>query len=162
MSEKKKVGDKLNLKLSLTDGNESKFVRAYLRNQIGTPLAPAQVDLPHIEKGVYGESTLAMPNEPQVFVVYRIFQDPARTILDQNYSQALDTFTRDDLDIMRLVPVPYAVMAEFESSDPEVIVESNEIQTIIENDNAVDAIVFQGEVNALFEQNEEIEGVLND
>lgn len=162
MSEKKKVGDRLNLKLSLTDGNPNKFVRAYLRNQAGAIQSPAEVNLPHIEKGIYGESTLQMPNENQLLVIYRVFSDAGFTIIDQNYSQALDLFSRDDLDLRALVPTPYGVMAEIENGNPTVMVENNVVLADIENESAVSAIIEQGEVNALFQNIQEIEGVLND
>jgi len=161
MTFKRKVGEKLNLKLALSNGLEDKFVRAYLRDEAGLDLGFQT--LTHLANGVYSESTQTMPNKAQVTALFKVFNDAG--FLDEacEFPRVLDIFDLDLLDPLQLVPIPAAVFANFESSAIEAkVLEGGAVNVDIENNAAVDAVISQDEIKTLIESDSEIEGVLND
>lgn len=162
MASKRLVGSKLNLKISLSDGNTSRFVRAFLYDLDGLPLTPAYVDLVHQDKGLYSDNIATMPNKDQVSAVYRVYQDAGRTILDANYAQALDLFEKETFDPASLVSKPYAIFAMITRPRINIALISNPpIQAIIQKGKKLNALLTSGEIRVIIKQ-DPILGVVND
>jgi len=162
MASKRLVGSKLNLKISLSDGNGSRFVRAFLYDLDGVSLTPAYVDLVHQDKGLYSDDVAVMPNKDQVSAVYRVYQDAGRTILDSNYTQALDLFEKETFDPASLVSKPYAIFAMITRPRINIALISNPpIQAIIQKGKKLNALLTSGEIRVIIKQ-DPILGVVND
>lgn len=162
MASKRLVGSKLNLKISLSDGNASRFVRAFLYDLDGVSLTPAYVDLVHQDKGLYSDDVAVMPNKDQVSAVYRVYQDAGRTILDSNYTQALDLFEKETFDPASLVSKPYAIFAMITRPRINIALISNPpIQAIIQKGKKLNALLTSGEIRVIIKQ-DPILGVVND
>lgn len=84
----RKVDETLNLRLSLSDSEENKFVRAYITDQGGDPID--ELDLSHLANGVYGENAFLMPDLRQIDVKYKVFRDSGFSIEDPIYPNAFD------------------------------------------------------------------------
>lgn len=92
-----KVGEPIQLNFQLDDGNPSKFPIAILRNAFGVPLSGSPVSLTHVGDGLYCAESILMPNTYEVTATFKVFDDPAHTVLSTFYSIELDVFERDDI-----------------------------------------------------------------
>jgi hypothetical protein len=84
------IGEKLRLNLQLWDGATNRYVKAYLYD--GDDVEIATVNLSHVGRGLYADSTQEMPNTPQVRVVYRVFNNASYTQVSEKHSDCLDVF----------------------------------------------------------------------
>lgn len=159
---KRKVNDLIRLKLSLADGATNKFVRATLFDQDGAAVAPGVVALPHQSGGVYAENTVQMPNKDQVVARYEVFKDAGFTVIDKEYTKAVDVFEKDTFDPTNLIPKAQNVFATVSRVGISGQVTSRpEIKATL-GPKQIAAKVEHNEVKAQIETQNEIEGVLND
>ena len=150
---KRIVGSKLNLKISLSDGNPTRFVRAFLYDLDGVSLTPAYVDLVHQDNGLYSDDVAVMPNADQVSAVYRVYSDAGFSIQDLNYSQALDIFEKETFDPSSLVSKPYAIFATI--SRPRIgiqLIPTPPIFAAIQKGKKIAAVLTNGEIKIIIKQ----------
>jgi hypothetical protein len=97
------TGQSLRLNLSFTDLSSAHFVRVFLYDELGGPLATPFVNLAHLGNGVFFDNSVAMPNGvQQVKAKYVVYKDAGYSILDPVYSAGFDTFDKQEL-----VPVQF-------------------------------------------------------
>lgn len=128
---KRQIGEALKIKHKLDDGAAGKYVRAFLRDKLGAIITPNYLDLNHVGFGVYVENTFAMPNIDQLIVNFGVFTDNTYTIKDGEYTEDLDIFEKDTLDVSNLFPPPAKIELQFKR--PMINVEIVQDQ-IIEGD----------------------------
>lgn len=84
-------GDPVRLGLQLTDGDGSRYPRATIFNGNASPVPVGAVNLDHKSLGFYRADWFP-PYPGNFFAVYRVFQDPARTI-EADYDRVVDSVT---------------------------------------------------------------------
>lgn len=129
------VGEPLNLKLNIEDGNEALFVRAFLYDVSGIALSPAFVNLVHQNKGVYSNASALMPDNEQVVAVFRAYTEGTYTTLAPGYAQAMELFEKEvSLNPADFVPTPCAIYVKLEKARINARIEKAEIKAIIKCD----------------------------
>ena len=93
-----KVGTPIYLDLKLQDGNTGKFVRAFVRDVSGTPIAGSPALLTHIGEGRYINNSLIMPDTPEVKASYIVYDDALFAVESSIYVHGADIFKRSSLD----------------------------------------------------------------
>lgn len=159
---KRIVGSKLNLKISLSDGNPTRFVRAFLYDLDGVPLVPPSVDLEHQDRGLYSDDVATMPNKDQVSAIYRVYSDAGFSIQDLNYSQALDIYEKETFDPSSLVSKPYAIFAKI--ARPRIgimLIQNAPMKIVIKKETKLRPIITNGEIRIIIKQ-DPILGVVRD
>lgn len=163
MSEfKRKVNDPLRLKLSLSDGNTARFVRAFLFDQNGAVVAPGFVNLSHQSNGIYADNSVLMPNLDQVVAKYKVYYDNTYLESDLCYPQAIDYFEKDAFDPTAFIPKGQNVFATMGTQKTSVIVGTNKINVTLEPKPLVEVSVKASQVGVELKTKNEIEGELND
>ena len=94
-----RAGEPLRLELQLSEGDDAKFVRAFLKDQAGVDLTT--VDLGNVSRGLYINSSEAMPNIPQVTATYVVYEDSGFSI-ESCFTRGLDVFVLDQLEATQL------------------------------------------------------------
>ena len=96
MSSSLTVGEKIPIKLQLTDGRTDRFPVANVYNDANTLIA-GPLSLTHVASGLYTTSTVVnMPNTPAVVVQFATFTDSGHTTPDPINGNASDEYTLDD------------------------------------------------------------------
>ncbi len=92
------VGETLKIFCVLDDGDTTKFIRAELRDDSGTPLAASPVTLTHISGGyyLYTGAPVTMPSVDSVCAHYKVFTDAGFTTPDLTHGDAVDLYERDE------------------------------------------------------------------
>jgi len=90
-------GEAIPLSLILADGVSSKYPRAVIYDRVGSSTPIASIDLIFVADGYYYGS-FAIPAASKYNVVYKVYLDAPRTILDPNYGFAQDLIVSDTLD----------------------------------------------------------------
>jgi len=79
--------------MQLDDGATDKFIRATVTDSSGNSVTGSPVTLSHDQLGLYQDSSLSMPDDPQVTATYEIFDDTAMSMLSSEYGgYYLDVF----------------------------------------------------------------------
>lgn len=80
--------------LTLSGGDEDRFPRAFIFNEINSLLST--IDLSHSFGGKYdGDTVYFMPSNAFVNVLYIVYEDSLRTLEDQGYARIDSTFFKD-------------------------------------------------------------------
>lgn len=87
-----KEGDFIRCRLQLFNGATNQFPQATLRDADGTELSGSPVNLTHVAKGLYSDSSIAMPHTAQVDVTYVVYTDSGHTTESTVLGRAMDTF----------------------------------------------------------------------
>lgn len=104
-----KEDEKMFLSLQLFDGDDTKYIRAYLVDQLGWDLT--EIDLTNVGRGLYTDYNYEYPNRPIVEVTYVVYDDDSYSIESDRYSRAQDLF--------QLLPEREAVVID--TSQPELV-----------------------------------------
>ena len=93
MGQQIRVGDSVPLSLQLFDSDETKFVRAIVRDQTGAAVAGSPQSMPHQTDGRYENFDLLMPANTSVLLVsYQVFNDSGFTTKSPDHSDTADDF----------------------------------------------------------------------
>ena len=88
------VGDTVPLSVQLFDSDTTKFARATVRDDSGTPVSGSPFSLGHVGNGRYESSSLLFPSGTNyVNATYEIFDDAGFTIFSELHASAIDTFS---------------------------------------------------------------------
>lgn len=82
------------LSVQLTDGNDTKSIRAFVRDNLGDIIF--QRTLVNVENGFYHFTSYNMPSIPFITVQYIVYTDDTQTTIDTSYDIGNDVFYRDD------------------------------------------------------------------
>lgn len=88
-----KYGYNIPASLQLFNGNQTKYVRAFLRDASNTLFST--LSLTHVASGLYENHSVQMPNTAFVTVQYIVYDDAGFTTPSTTYSLAIDLFTLD-------------------------------------------------------------------
>lgn len=87
------VGEVVPLSLQLFDGLASKYVRAYVVDELGAVQPGSPFSLPHVGNGKYSSNALLMPlGVDYLEVTYKVFQDALFTVEDTGYTTGTDVY----------------------------------------------------------------------
>ena len=95
MSELLNIGDKIYLKLQLSNGNTGKFVRAVVRDEDGVEISGSPVALTHVGGGLYKDQSLTFPSTDEVTAQYAVYDDSGFTTLNSSYDQVTDVYQKN-------------------------------------------------------------------
>ena len=96
MAESLKVGQKIPLNLQLSDDDQILFPRVILKDDLGADLPSSPIDLPHIDSGLYLDSSVSFPAIDRVYAIYRVYDDALRTSPSKShFNTVVDVFDRD-------------------------------------------------------------------
>ena len=156
------VGAALNLKMFLTDGDATKFLRTFLNDEDGAPITPASVDLTNVGNGLYVDSALAMPNLPFVRARHVVYDDSGYSVVDCTHPARTDDYRRQDLlptqlpdtdDLSANFGETPELEAQFEIDEMKAQIESDDITATIQSDD-IESKVEDPEVIADLESDE--------
>lgn len=86
------VGVQIPLSCQLADYSTDKYIRAYVEDSDGQPLAGSPFNLTPGTNGIYTNVAAVMPNKPWVSAVYLVYSDAAYTTLSVLEGGSSDTF----------------------------------------------------------------------
>lgn len=94
MSEsQRQVGSKLFLQLEIGEDLPGGFVSAFLYDQGNNFLG--KYDLNYSSHGLFVESNAVMPNVTRVTAIYKVYEDAARTIINEEFPFVSENFVQD-------------------------------------------------------------------
>lgn len=163
MSFERLVNEPLKLRASLTDGDGTKFVRAFLKDASGAPLSTPTVDLTHVGDGIYkDDDTVLMPNSTQVLVKYKVFDDAAYTILnDCGYKQPTFVYELSKFDPAITTPTNQLVKGRVETKSIKGKINGNQQILATVKTAAISAkLLSQQLVSGRVVQDQKIKGVV--
>jgi len=164
MSRLRTVGEPLRLRASLTDGATDKFVRAFLFNSNGSPHSPATVDLVHANEGIYADDdTVLMPNQAQILVKYKVFDDSAFTELnDCDYDQHSHCFELSKFDPVSIRPTNQVVRAGVSQARVQTQIQPRHDIKVAMLKNKIKTQISAGGIVSTVRNKQQITGVVSD
>lgn len=124
-----KPGDPIRLNLQLFDGDENKFIKAYLRDNLGAQLAGSPVTLTHTDNGLYEDDSILMPNNPEVTAVYEVYNDSGFLFRSRKHSDSIDIYRPD-----RVLELVLDLAANICAGDLEgYLIDNEELEGILDD-----------------------------
>jgi hypothetical protein len=97
MSEiKRDAGSPLFCSVQLATTDVSKFVRGFVKNQLGADFTTPTIDLTHTSDGLYVNNDFVMPDLTQIKVVYRVFDDSGYSQESLEYFPVIELYSQPD------------------------------------------------------------------
>jgi len=90
------IGEKIRLNLQLWDGATNRYVRAYLYDAAGSLYAT--LNLSHVARGLYEDSSQIMPDTAQIRAVYRVYTNSSYTQVSAKHCDSIDVFDRESVE----------------------------------------------------------------
>lgn len=120
----------IRLNLQLSDGDESLplQVKAFIKDHEGQLLLQDPVELYHVGLGLFKNSTIIMPDLPEVTVQYLVYEDDGVTLAP--YSIDIDIFTKFVPTVVQDVNVE-ALISKFSTESMAIVIGEDE-QMIVE------------------------------
>lgn len=84
------IGEKIRLNLQLWDGATNKYIRAFLYDADGVQIA--SINMTHVGRGLYEDSSLFMPDTAEVRAVYKVYSNSSYTQVSSKHSDSLDVY----------------------------------------------------------------------
>ena len=96
MSTKLGIGQIVPLSLQLEDGEDSLplVIKAAVRKQDGTLFQAEEIELAHVGDGLFKSIELAMPNQAEIVIQYKIYLSDGET-LNTDYTIEAESFLLD-------------------------------------------------------------------
>ena len=85
-------GSNIPLYLQLFDYNNSKCIKAFVTDSNNVPISGSPVSLSALGNGLYGNSSLLMPNTPYVISQFIVYDDVGCSAISTSESGASDRF----------------------------------------------------------------------
>lgn len=152
-----KVGEPVVLHLHLGSGETGKHVRAFIKRSDGTELAT--VDLADRGGGTHSnDSDFLMPDASFLIVVYRVFDDVERTVISDDFGDAIDLIIKRD--VFQAVQNAGGIIAAFEQTTLEAAFGQSAISINVKDQKDIDAD-FSAEVFAVDFKEKRLVGVIS-
>jgi hypothetical protein len=135
-------GDTLPLSLQIEDGNDTKFVKAFLYYDNGTPFSTATIALAHLANGKYVNDSLTMP--PGAFkwidVTYKVFDDAGFTTLSTKYGFGTDAFLQEGQNQSGSGPGGIDTLQTIFGDDELILNDNNDSNDLVITDDTIEIV----------------------
>ena len=160
------AGEILPLSFQLLDGDSSKYARAILTDETGTPLAGSPVSLPHIGGGKYSSDAVLMPvGVEYVEATYQSFDDALFTVPDPDHLLGTDVF-RLEIPDQVIVDKLNQIIAKLEGialpgAAIDAVLVQNKISDVIDDAKMAKALIERDNIKGIVENDPTLNGCVN-
>lgn len=150
------VGEILPLSCQLLDGDDTKFLRAVLKEPDGTELAVSPVTMVNIGGGKYSSDTVPMPNLDYVEATYESFDDAGFTIENEDHLLGTDVFRLEVPDSVIVDKLDQILAKLYGLALPGAAIHAtlvqNTIKEVINDVQTAKALVERDDIKAVIDQ----------